>query len=202
MNLPFLRNAQSLVYVSVLLVLGLLTFEAARSLRHEYQSEVSEILSASDRTAQKLAGRTTEVFDRVNQATLLVKYLKDKGDLPPLLSLRDAGVISEELIQFVYVADQRGFVVDTTAGLSAANVADEDFFKRHKSESDLDVSIAPVWTNPITGAQGIPVTRRLATGSTFEGLITATVNPVALSVAYARTEAKGTAVGVLGADGI
>jgi diguanylate cyclase (GGDEF)-like protein len=62
--------------------------------------------------------------------------------------------------------------------------------------------IAPVWTNPLTGVQGVPVTRRLATGAAFEGLITATVNPTALSVDYARTEARGTAVGVLGVDGI
>jgi GGDEF domain-containing protein len=202
MKLPNLRNAQGLVLASVLLALGILAFEAVRTLRHEYRSEVAEILSSSDRTAQKLAARTAEVFDRVNQTTLLVKYLNDKGALPPLSSLREAGVISDDLVQFVYVADRRGFIVDTTAGHAAANVADEDFFKRHRREADLDVSIAPVWTNPLTGVQGIPVTRRLDIGAAFDGLITATVNPTALSVDYARTEARGTAVGVLGADGI
>lgn len=202
MHLPRLRTAQSFVLASVLLVLGLLTLEVVRTLRREYRSEVADILATSDRTAQKLAARTTEVFDRVNQTTLLVKYLKDKGALPPLASLRDAGVISDELVQFVYVADRQGFVIDTTAGLSAGNVADEEFFKRHRRETDLDVFIAPVWVDPIDGAVGIPVTRRLGDGNQFDGLVTATVNPGALSVAYARTEDKGTAIGVLGADGI
>ncbi|MET0518250.1 MAG: diguanylate cyclase, partial [Burkholderiaceae bacterium] len=68
--------------------------------------------------------------------------------------------------------------------------------------SDLDVAIAPVWINPVDGAQGIPVTRRLAAATRFDGIVAATVNPAALSVAYARTESRGTAVGVLGADGI
>lgn len=202
MSLPVFRNTRLLVHASVFLVLGILGFEASRTLRVEYQSVVAEILSASERTAHKLAGRTTEVFDRVSQTTLLIKYLKDKGGLPPLASLRDAGVISDELVQFVYVADRRGFVIDTTAGLSAENVADEDFFKRHKREGDLDVSIAPVWTHPISGTQGIPVTRRLETRNAFDGLVTASVNPAALSVEYAKTERQGTAVGVLGSDGI
>lgn len=202
MTLPILRNAQSLVYLSVLLMLGLLALEVVRTLRQEYRNEVGLILAASDRTVQKLGARTTEVFDRVNQATLLVKFLTDKRALPPLLQLRDAGVISDELVQFVYVADRLGFIIDTTAGLSAANVADEDFFKLHKRQADLDVAIAPVWTNPINGALGIPVTRRLGTGGNFGGMVAATVNPAALSVAYAMAEGKGTAVGVLGADGV
>lgn len=202
MKLPRLRTAQSLVLASILLALGMLAFGVVRTLQREYDIEVGEILSASDRTAHKLASRTTEVFDRVNQATLLVKYLKDKGALPPLASLREAGVISGELVQFVYVADRHGFVTDTTAGLSAANVADEDFFKRHRRETGLDMFIAPVWVNQITGALGIPVTRRLSDGAAFDGVVTATVDPGALSADYARTEDKGTAIGVLGADGI
>lgn len=202
LSLSKLRSAQSVVLVGMLLMFGVLVFEVARMLRHEYRNEVAVILSAGDRTAQKLGARTTEVFDRVNQATLLVTYLSQKGTLPPLLSLREAGVIADDLVQFVYVADQQGFVIDTTAGLSAANVADEDFFKLHKREADLDVAIAPVWTNPISGAPGIPVTRRLGAGSAFGGLVAATVNPAALSVAYARTEAQGTAIGVLGMDGV
>ena len=202
MQARIIRNVQGLVIGSVLLALGAVTFEALRTIQHERRTEVAEILSAADGTAQKLADRTTEVFDRVNQATLLVKYLDEKGSLPPLSSLRDAGVISNELVQFIYVADRRGFIVDSTAGLSAANVADEDFFKRHRREPELEISIAPVWVNPIGGAQGIPVTRRLTPGAAFEGVVTATVNPAALSVTYARTEARGTAIGILGADGI
>ncbi|CAN5198030.1 diguanylate cyclase [soil metagenome] len=111
-------------------------------------------------------------------------------------------MISDELVQFVHVTDRQGFVIDTTAARSARNVADEEFFERHRRQNDLDVSIAPVWVDPIGGAPGIPVTRRLNDGAAFDGLVTANVNPGALSVAYARTEDKGTAIGVLGADGI
>lgn len=202
MKLPRLRSARGLVCAGVALVLAVLALEATRTLRHEYRNELAGILATSDRTAHKLSVRTTEVFDRVNQATLLVKYLQDQGAPPPLSSLRTAGLISDDLVQFIHIADRRGFVTGTTAGLSAGNVADEDFFKRHRREADLDVAIAPVWTNPISGAQGVPVTRRLGSGSGFDGLVAATVNPAALSVAYARTEAKGTVIGVLGADGV
>ena len=196
------RSAQSLVVVSVALVLAVVGFEAARTLRNEHSRAIEAILGNSDRTAQKLATQTMDVFDRVNQVTLLVKYLHERDGLPPLATLRDASVIPSHLVQFVYLTDRRGFVIDTTAGLSAANVADEDFFKRHKRESDLDVSIAEVWTNPITQDRGIPVTRRLTNSTAFDGIVTATVNPAALSVAYAKTEARGTAIGVIGADGV
>ncbi len=202
MQSSLFRSARSLVVASVALVLAIVGFEAARALRNEYAHEIETILATSDRTAQKLATQTMDVFDRVNQVTLLVKYLHERDRLPPLLALRDAGVLSEALVQSVYLTDRRGFVIDTTAGLSAANVADEDFFKRHQREPGLDVTIAPVWTNPINSERGIPVTRRLSEGAAFHGMVTATVNPAALSVTYAKTEARGTAVGVLGADGV
>jgi diguanylate cyclase (GGDEF)-like protein len=202
MPLPQLRSAQSLVVASVLLALAVVAFEAVRTSRHEYRTALAEILSSSDRKAQKLATQTTEVFDRVNETTLLIKYLHERAEPPSLDALRDAGVISRELVQFIYVADRRGFILDTTAGLSAANVSDEEFFKRHKHHADLDVSIAPVWTKPVTSQLGVPVTRRLTNGADFAGIVTATVNPAALSVNYAKTEAQGTAIGVLGADGI
>lgn len=202
MRLPRLRTAQALVVACVLLVIGIVALEAARTLRHEYRSRVDDVLAAGDRTAQKLAARTTEVFDGVNQATLLVKFLTEQGANAPLSALRTAGVISDNLVQFLYVADRRGFVSTTTAALSALNVADEDFFKHHRREADLDVLVAPVWVDPITGAKGIPVTRRLGAHGSFDGVIVAMVDPAALSLAYARTEAEGTAVGILGADGI
>lgn len=80
---PFhFESARALVVAGVVLVLAVLAAATAQSVRHEYQAEVAQILSASDRTALKLAARTTEVFDRVNQATLSSSTLPRTGRCP------------------------------------------------------------------------------------------------------------------------
>lgn len=201
-KLSNLRSARAIVAIAVLLVLTAVGLETARTLHNEYDNHVDEILASSERTAQKLAVRTTDVFDGVNQATRLVEFLQERENAPSLQTLRAAGVISPHIVQFVYTTDQRGFVVDTSETMGALNVADEPFFKRHRAVDSLETALGSVWVNPINQAWGIPVTRRLGGCAAFEGIIVALVDPGALSVSYAKSEERGTAVGVLGEDGV
>ena len=199
-RLPSLQ-AGVVVAGAVLLVLGLVIVQAL--LRAEYRSEVDAILGDSERTAQKLAFRTGEVFDRVNQSTLLVKYLLAREDKPPLQSLRRGGVLADDVVRGVLVSDARGFVVDSSSDLFALNIADEEHFKAHRRQADLDITIGTAAPSPLTGGWAIPVARSL-TGSdgAFAGLIVASVDPSALSAANAISDAADTAIGVVGLDGI
>ena len=184
------------------LVLSVIAFETHRVLSSEYRRQVHGLWETADRTAEQLAIRTAEVFDRVRQSTRLMGYLQERRAGPTLRELNAHGVLAPDLLQFVYVTDAEGFVLETTGPLMADNVADEDFFKRHRQAAELDAAIAPVWADPIGGRQGIPVTRRLQRNGRFDGIVTAMVEPSALSVPYARLQASGTVVGILGEDGI
>lgn len=202
MKLNHLHSAQTLVYIGGVVALSLIAGVTLFTLRSEYQRTASEVIASSERAAHQLAIRTTEVFDRVNQATLLIKHLHGRGSLESLHDLRSSGGVADDLTQFVYIADRRGFVLDGTFDMLAANVADEDFFKMHLRQSDLDVLISPVLENSVSHKFGIPMTRRLGAGEGFEGIVVASVDPAALSSPFGQAEAKGTAVGVVGQDGI
>ncbi len=184
-------------------LLALLAAAVALTLRSECQSEVSDIVSSSNRTAQKLAFRTGEVFDRVNQTTLLVKYLAEHGQLPSLKQLRMGGVLANDVTRVVLVTDAKGFVIDSTSDQVALNLADEDDFKAHKRLQGLEVAIGAAAPNPLVGGHMIAVTRRLDSAfDQFAGVVTATVDPEALTAKYSKSEAADTAVGVVGLDGI
>lgn len=173
------------------------------TLRSEYEHEVDRILQNGERTAQKLALHTGETFDRANQTTLLVKYLAERKQLPPLRAMRDGGVLANDVTRVVLLTDARGFVADSTSDLVALNLADEDDFKAHKRATDLDVTIGRSAPSPLAGGHAIPVTRRLesATGA-FAGIVTVTVDPEALTAGYSKTEAPDTVVGIVGLDGV
>ncbi len=185
---------------SVLLAIGVV---AGLTLQAEYEHEVDRILLESARAAQKLALRTGETFDRVNQTTLLVKYLAETHRLPPLESLRNGGVLANDVTRLVLVTDAQGFVTDSTSDEMALNLADEDDFKAHKRRADLDVTVGATAPNPLAGGHVIPVMRRVdAADGAFAGIVLATVDPEALTLGYSRIEARDTAVTVLGLDGV
>jgi diguanylate cyclase (GGDEF)-like protein/PAS domain S-box-containing protein len=201
-NLFKARPAQVLAGLTLVLSLGVIAFETRRSLVAEHRLRVEAVFANSERNAQQLAMRTAEVFDRVNQSTLLIQHMWAKGTLGSLADLSKAGVVASELLNSLYLADRAGYVYDTTSTTTAQYVADEDFFKLHVKVADLDVLISPVWVDPITQRPGVPMSRRLDDGGAFRGIVTATIDPAALSMPLARLIDRGTVVGVLGADGV
>ena len=143
------------------------------------------------------------MLDEVGQTTLLVKVLHERGMLPPLLSLRQGGLLANEVTHAVLRVDRKGMVVDSTSTASVLNVADDDDFKRHLKNPDLDTTIGPSAVDHLGGGHMLPVSQRLGhPGTPFEGLVMAMVDPVALTAGFAHGEAADTAFGVLGLDGI
>lgn len=203
LHLRRLASLQAGVMLGAACLLGLLALAVTLTLRHEHHQAIDKILQDGERTAQRLAFRTAEVFDRVNQSTLLVKHLSDARRLPPLQSLRHGGVLANDVTRAVFVVDRIGSVIDSTSDLVALNIGDEDYFKAHKRQADLDLTIGTAEPQPLAHGWAIPVSRRLNShGGDFAGLIVAAVDPSALSAGYARTEAADTAIGVVGQDGV
>lgn len=89
------------------LVLVLIAFETHRVLSSEYRRQVHGPWEAADRTAEQVAIRTAEVFDRVRQSTRLMGYLQERRAGPTLRELNAHGVLAPDLLQFVYVTTRR-----------------------------------------------------------------------------------------------
>ena len=202
MRIGDLSTARGLVVLGIVTLLAIVTVEATRAVRDDHRSEVEKLLDGAERTAQKLSAQTTEVFDRADQTTRLLGYLNEQPVRPALASLQAAGVLSDEFLQYVYLTDRRGFVLDTTLSPYAANVADEDFFKRHQREPALGATVGPARSNSLDKVHGVPVTRALTDERGFSGVVVVSVRPQALSVLYSRGEARGTAISICGSDGI
>lgn len=183
----------------LLMAIGVVVWLAVES---EYKHRVDLVLRDSSRTAQKLAIRTQETLDRVNQTTLLVKYLVESGRLHALSEMRDNGILANDITRVVLVTNGQGFIADTTSDAVALNLADEDDFKAHKRYSEHDLIVGLTQPSPLAGGFAIPLSRRInAPDGDFAGIVLATVDPQMLTGEYSKSESPDTAVGVLGLDG-
>lgn len=183
----------------LLMAIGVVVWLAVES---EYKHRVDLVLRDSSRTAQKLAIRTQETLDRVNQTTLLVKYLVESGRLHALSEMRDNGILANDITRVVLVTNGQGFIADTTSDAVALNLADEDDFKAHKRHSEHDLIVGLTQPSPLAGGFAIPLSRRInAPDGDFAGIVLATVDPQMLTGEYSKSESPDTAVGVLGLDG-
>ena len=196
------RSAQTTVLCIALAVLVAIVLATHLSLRAAREREVRAVLAANETAAHKLAARTAEVFDRMTETAGVVAFLKSQPAPPRLQELQRAGILAREMATSVYVADSRGFVVDSTGAEVALNVADEDHFKAHLREPGLRSLIAPVARHPVDWRPGIPVTHRLSRAGGFDGVVVATIDPATLTHGAGRLEQRGTVVAVLGQDGL
>lgn len=198
-----LSSLQSMLVCAAATLLVLLGIGMWVILRFEYDAHVRVILDNGERTAQKLATRTAEMFDRVNSTTRLVKHLKESGSTATLVSLHSGGVLSNDITRSVSVADARGFVVERIVDIGPLNISDEADFKRHRSRRDLQVVIGVPVRNPVSGEWSIPISRRIdGPEGRFDGVVVAELDPATLSSGIGGDDAPETAISVVGNDGI
>ena len=197
-----LLTLHSALLAAAALVLAALGVVTQLTLDHEYRSEVQRALGEADRSTQKLAVRVSEVLDRINQNTLLVKSLHDAGKPTELAALRDAGLVTLDTTRALVVTDARGFVNESTSPDVALNLADEDDFKRHQRDAELGLTIGVPQPDHLHGGWMIPATRRLSRADRFDGVVVAMVDPASLTKGFGEGEAAGTAIGIFGLDGV
>src|SRR6218665_346397 len=198
-----LRSSSVRVLLAAGLLFVLLAVIVELSLRLEYRAEADAILDDATRSAQKLAGRTAEVLDRVSQTTLLVRYLRETGHDLSLHSLSAGGVLAQDVPQAVLVSDARGFVTEATTENLPLNIADDEHFKRLRKLEVGAVDLGLVEPQPSLSSVSLPLSRRLSgPGGEFAGIVTALVPPAALITRREGSEAAGTAISLVGRDGV
>lgn len=207
---PFVRPGHGWVGASsarLLLAAGLLAAALAvilwMSLQLEYRTEVDALLDGSTRSTQKLASRTTEVLDRVLHTTQLIRRLRDSERQMNLKALAAEGLLAQEFAKAILVADSQGFVIDASGPGLALSVADEDYFKRLAQAAPGSVDIGPTEFQQAMDIPLLPVSQRIddAQGR-FMGVVTVLISPRLLTSEHASSEAAGTAVSLIGQDGL
>ena len=196
-----LDGSRTRVLLVAALLFLLLAVIVVQSLRLEQRREVDAILDQANRSAQKLAARTTEVLDRVSQTTLLVRHLRETGNAESLQSLRAGGVLAHDVTLALMVSDARGFVTEATSEDLPLNMADEAHFKRLRDLPPGAVDLGVVELQPGLGFAAMPLSRRLSgRDGAFAGVVTALIPPTTLVAG--RSEARGTALSVVGLDSL
>lgn len=200
-----IRWAQRVTLAGAGFLLALLAAIGAAMVAGEYRRSAEEVLLEIERSAQKLASRTSEVFDHIDQTMLLIRYVKENEQrhaMPTLGALEKAGLFADS-VRVVALADDHGRVVDSSAELGTGSVAAMPGFQRLKQRDEATVDIGLTAANARTGQPEIPVMRRLnRPGGEFGGVVLAMIDPGALTRQNEHTESRDTLTGVVGLDGV
>ncbi|MBT9501359.1 MAG: diguanylate cyclase [Burkholderiaceae bacterium] len=173
------------------------------SLQLAYRAEVDGLLESSTRSTQKLASRTTEVLDRVLHTSQLIQRLRDSERQMGLKALAAEGLLPSQFAKAILVTDRQGLVIDATGANLALSLADEEYFKRLAQGPPGATDIGPTEFQPALEAPALPVSQRIDDGAgRFMGVVTALIPPWLLTSEYAGSEATGTAVSLVGTDGV
>lgn len=195
--------ARRAVIGASLAVLGLITTGAAAALHYEYRVVADSVLAQNEQLALKLAGRTAEVLDQVEQTLRLLVHFANHDPETTLATLASSDLIATRTTRAVLIADADGHIVDSTSGLLPLNIADEDEFKRLKATPQAGISIGLPALNPLSNQWSVPVWRRLTQpDGRFGGVAMVDVDPAALTSHAAFGDAPDSVVGVLGLDNI
>lgn len=200
-----IRWAQRATLAGAAMLLALLVAVCHAMVQGEYRRSAQEVLANIERSAQKLASRTSEVFDHVDQAMLLIRFFQDElrpQAIPGLRAMESAGLFSDS-VTVMARTDADGRVVDSSADLANPSVVDLPGFQRLKQRSEVSLDIGLTLANPRTGRAEVPVMRRLnRPDGSFAGVTLAMIDAAALTRQNERTESTGTLTGVVGLDGV
>jgi diguanylate cyclase (GGDEF)-like protein len=114
----------------------------------------------------------------IDQSLNLIKYWRERdGGRRTLAELKERGLLLPDLLFTVSIADRRGAIIDSTAALTRASVAEDDFFR---AQRDNDAFFAG---RPLPGdadETSLQFSRRLnAADGSFDGVVI-----IAIGAAY------------------
>jgi diguanylate cyclase (GGDEF)-like protein len=110
----------------------------------------------------------------IDQNLSLIKYWHDRdGGRRSLAELKERGLLLPDLVFTVSIADRHGTIVDSTAALPRASVAEEDYFRAQRDSDAFFVGRPPLGAADETNLQ---FSRRLnAADGSFDGIVVVTV---------------------------
>jgi len=143
-----------------------------------------------------------QIKDADRMARLVKRELELRGslDLPRLVQ---AGVIDDNLLVVVSVADAKGDIVASSQSLNAINIADREYFQMHKAHDTGLLDISKPLIGRASGRPMIQLSRRMngADGS-FAGVVLLSVTPAYFTdFAKQADPRKEGSLGLLGLDG-
>jgi diguanylate cyclase (GGDEF)-like protein len=114
-----------------------------------------------------------------------------------------AGIVSDVVFQYSFI-DRNGFLKATSTGpVSPIDLRDREHFRVHVDSEHDEVFISPPLVARLHGKPLIQLSRRILTNNgTFDGVITASLNPARLAKFYETIDiGKDGSISVVGLDG-
>jgi diguanylate cyclase (GGDEF)-like protein len=146
--------------------------------------------------------QVVRVLREIDQTLNLVKFWHERSGMHGALSeLKDRGLLPPDLVFSVVIADRDGTVIESTRALGAMNVADQDYFRKQRDGSSIQVGQLP---RGATGDGRLVFSRRLnAPKGDFDGTVMVAVDAAFFVSGYDASKlGEHGVLGILGTDGI
>jgi len=138
----------------------------------------------------------------IDQSLNLIKYWYERdGGRRTLAELKERGLLLPDLLFTVSIADRRGTIVDSTAALPRASIAEEDYFRSQRDSDAFFVGRPPRGAADETNLQ---FSRRLnAADGSFDGAVIVTVGAGYFVSGYETAKfGEHGVLAIVGTDGI
>jgi diguanylate cyclase (GGDEF)-like protein len=146
--------------------------------------------------------QVVRALHEIDQSLNLIKYWHDRdGGRRTLAELKERGLLLPDLLFTVSIADRRGTIIDSTAALPQASVAEEEYFRTQRDSDAFFVGRPPRGAADETNLQ---FSRRLsAADGSFDGVVIVKVGAGYFVSGYETAKlGEHGVLAIVGVDGI
>jgi diguanylate cyclase (GGDEF)-like protein/PAS domain S-box-containing protein len=189
--------ALALIAMAWLFAASLMRLELQQTIRSAYRENANLALAFEQHTL-----RTLRATDQL--LSFLAHQYVERGHVRDLHDLVKTAGIDSDLITTVAILDARGVVVAASRDVAGADLANRDYFRRHRDSPPPGLAVGAPIPGRLSGGPTFPVSRRMErAGGRFAGVAVVGLNPNYFADFYKKIDiGRNGMVLLIGADGI
>lgn len=173
--------------------------------QYDYKAEMGTVMHMNETLAAGLAEHVQVQFDQIDETLVFIKMQYEKrGGVNEAIFDRLKSSAALPAMNLSVIDSQGNFLASILAGADKVNVADREFFARHKAKDTALPFISKPITNRFTGRTTFHLTRRLnQPDGSFGGVVVCGVEPQYFSELYRELKLpQSYDITITGLDGV
>jgi diguanylate cyclase (GGDEF)-like protein/PAS domain S-box-containing protein len=203
-NMLRMPLCQLIIAVAIVALCALWTAAHFR-VQYDYKAEMDTMMHMNETLAAGLAEHVQVQFDQIDETLVFIKLQYEKhGGVNEAIFDRLQSSAALPAMNLSVIDSQGNFLASILAGADKINVADREFFARHKAKDTTMLYISKPIINRFTGRTTFHLTRRLnQPDGSFGGVVVCGVEPQCFSALYRELKlAQSYAITITGLDGV
>ena len=184
------------------LLLGVIWAATAELVRVKYADAQGEAVLSNRELLGTYEAQVVRALREIDQSLNLIKYWHERdGGRRTLDELKERGLLLPDLLFTVSIANRQGTIIDSTASMPQASVAEEDYFRAQRDGDGFYVGRPPRGAADETNLQ---FSRRLnAADGSFDGVVVVMVGAGYFVSGYETAKfGEHGVLAIVGTDGI